>query len=191
MQYDIEKLVDILVLLAKKGQTLTKLRTTKLLYFIDKYHLRKYGRFVLNDRYYRLQYGPIPSLSLNYINDFFSPDVTVSGKVVKNPLRKFFSPAKFKGVYVKLKLEKDVNFHSLSDSELKIIDWVIKKFGNLSTSTLINISHEDKTSKETPEPNEIEPELFLDGLRPEAKEAIKKLMEINRENDCVNIILNK
>jgi len=191
MQYDIEKLIDILMLLVKNKQPLSKLRITKLLYFIDKYHIRKYGRFVLNDRYYRLPFGPVPFLSLIYINDFFKPEVRISGKKVgKNPLEEYFSATKYRK-YDALSLKKDVNLNSLSDSDLEAIEQVIKKYGNFATSRLVDISHNEKTWKETIEPKEIEPELFLDGLPEEEKEAIKKLIEIDQENDCVNVALNK
>lgn len=192
MQYDIEKLIDILVLLAKNGQQLNKLRITKLLYFIDKFHIRKYGRFVLNDRYHGLPLGPIPSLTLNYINDFFKPKIRISGiKVEKNPLEGYFSAAKYRN-YDVLKLKnKDINLNSLSESELEAVDRVIKKYGNYSTSSLVTISHNEKTWKETSKPKEIDFELFLHGLPEEEKEAIKKLREIDQENDCVNVILNK
>lgn len=191
MQYDIEKLIDILVLLAKNGQKLNKLRITKLLYFIDKYHIRKYGRFVLNDRYHRLPLGPIPSLSLNYINDFFKPEIRISGKKVgKNPLEGYFSATKYRN-YDALSLKRDVNLNSLSDSELEAIEQVIKKYGNFPTSRLVNISHSDKTWKETSEPSEIEPKFFLEGLPEDQKDAIEKLMEIDQENDSVNAVLNK
>lgn len=191
MQYDIEKLIDILILLVKNKQQLSKLRITKLLYFIDKYHLRKYGRFVLNDRYYRLQYGPIPSLTLNLINEFFSPEIRFSGKKIeRNPLKKYFFATKYRN-YDMLKLKKEVNFNSLSDSELEIIDMVIQGFGKMPTSELVNISHKDKTWKEDSGSNEINPELFLDGLSGEKKEIIKKIMEIDLESDCMNAVLNK
>lgn len=192
MQYDIEKLIDILILLVNNKQQLCKLRIAKLLYFIDKYHIRKYGRFVLNDRYYRLPLGPVPSLSLNYINDFFKPEIRISGmKVEKNPLEGYFSADKYRNNDVLKLKNKDVNLNSLSDSELEAVDQVIKKYGYFPTPGLINISHNDKTWKETSEPKEINPELFLDGLLEKEKEAIKKIWEIDQENDCVNVILNK
>jgi len=190
MQYDIEKLIDILVLFAKNKQQLNKLRINKLLYFIDKYHIRKYGRFVLNDRYNRLPLGPIPSLTLNYINDFFKPTVRISGKKIgRNPLEEYFSAAKWRN-YDVLKLKKDVNLNSLSDSELEAVDYIIKKYGNYSVSRLVNISHNDKTWKETSEPKEIDPELFLENIPEEKKEAIKKLWEIDQENDSIHSLLN-
>jgi len=191
MQYDIEKLIDMLILLYKNRQTLSKLRITKLLYFIDKYHIRKYGRFVLNDRYHRLPLGPVPSLSLNYIDDFFNPASRIfRKKVERNPLEGYFAATKYRK-YDALSLKKDVNLNSLSDSDLEAVDYVIKKYGNFATSRLVNISHNEKTWKETIESKEIDPELFLDGLPEEEKEAIKKLIEIDQENDCVNVALNK
>lgn len=194
MQYDIEKLIDILVIFTKRRQRLTKLRINKLLYFIDKFHLRKYGRFVLNDRYHRLNLGPIPSLTSDLLNEFFDPEFLFSGKSIKkekNKLKKYFSPGKYRGRYDTLALKKDVNFNSLSNSEIEIIDMVIQKYGNYSTSNLVNISHKDATWIQTSEPKEIDYELFLEGLPEERKKIIRDMMEIDKENDRVNAALNK
>lgn len=192
MQYDIEKLIDILVIFAKNEQELTKLRINKLLYFVDKCHLWKYGRFVLNDRYYRLPYGPIPSFTLNIINDFFLPEFRISGKRIgKSPLEDHFEPTKNRKGHDVLKLKKEANFGSLSDSEIDIINYVLNKFGKRSITQLVNISHKDKTWKNTTEPNEIDYELFLDGLSEERKKMIRDMMEMDDENDKVNAVLNK
>jgi uncharacterized phage-associated protein len=37
------------------------MKALKLIYFADRYHLRKYGRLVTNDIYYAMNYGPVPS----------------------------------------------------------------------------------------------------------------------------------
>ena len=102
----------------------------------------------------------------------------------------YFSATKYRN-YDALSFKNDINLNSLSGSELEAVDQVIKKYRNFSTPALVNISHNDKTWKETSEPSEIDPKLFLEGLPEEQKDAIEKLIEINQENDCVNVILNK
>lgn len=192
MRYDIEKLIDILVILAKGSQELTKLRINKLLYFIDKYHLWKYGRFVLNDKYYRLPLGPIPSRTFNLIDNFFEPRIVFRGrKIDKNPLEEYFEASKNRSGYDTLKLKKEVNFGSLSDSEIEIIDYVLKTYGRQSTGQLVNISHRERTWRDTVQPNEIDYELFLDGMPEDKKEMIKVLMKSDAESDFLNYCLNK
>ena len=188
MSYDIEKLIDILTIFSKNHQDLTKLRIAKLLYFINKYHLQKYGRVVLNDRYYRLPKGPIPSLTLNLLNEFFDPEweYTVNGtKINKIYLSEYLEAA---GRY-RLKLKKESSFGSLSQSELEIIDEVIKTYGNLKTGDLVEAYHKDATWLRTEEPNEIDYCLFLEGMPEDKKKIIEGLLLIDKENEIFASIL--
>jgi uncharacterized phage-associated protein len=43
------------------GGRINKLKALKLVFFADRYHLRKYGRSITNDRYFAMNYGPVPS----------------------------------------------------------------------------------------------------------------------------------
>ncbi len=45
----------------QSGGHINKLKALKLVFFADRYHLRKYGRTVTNDRYFAMNYGPVPS----------------------------------------------------------------------------------------------------------------------------------
>ncbi len=192
MRYDIEKLIDILVIFAKNSQELTKLRINKLLYFLDKIHIQKYGRLVLNDRYYRLEFGPIPSVSYNIINDFFMPEIKISGKkIINNRLKKYFIADKNQNGYDLLNLKQEVNFNSLSESELEVLDEVLTNYGKKSTGDLVNLSHKDKTWTETEEPDEIDYSLFLEGLTGKRKKAMLQLMEIDKEYDLIAKALNR
>ena len=72
-KFDIEKLVASLCIFAAKTKGLDKLKAAKLLYYADKYHLIRYGRPILGDIYYHLDFGPIPSLSLDVMNEAIAP----------------------------------------------------------------------------------------------------------------------
>ncbi len=186
MAYNVQKLVEVLEILAKNGQELTKLRITKLLYLIDRYHIRKYGTPVLKDKYYRLKFGPVPSLSLNYIDNFFSPICIVSKKRFKEPFDEYFERGKDRKGYLKLKLKKEKkDIDCLSDSELEAINQVLGKYGSITTGQLVNICHNGKVCSETPENSVISYELFLEGLPEQKKELIKGLLDIEEENTLV------
>jgi uncharacterized phage-associated protein len=43
------------------GGRIDMLKALKLVYFADRFHLRKYGRMVTNDEYWAMDYGPVPS----------------------------------------------------------------------------------------------------------------------------------
>ena len=59
--YDEERAVQALSYLAYRavGQTITKLVALKLIFLADRYHLRKYGRTILDDEYRAMKYGPV------------------------------------------------------------------------------------------------------------------------------------
>jgi len=42
------------VLARNSGGTISKLKALKLVFFADRYHLRKYGRAIINDRYFAM-----------------------------------------------------------------------------------------------------------------------------------------
>jgi uncharacterized phage-associated protein len=43
------------------GGRINKMKALKLLYFADRYHLRKFGRPVTNDEYFAMNFGPVAS----------------------------------------------------------------------------------------------------------------------------------
>ncbi len=194
MRYDIEKLADILYLFAKKKQHLTKLRICKLLYFVDKVHLQKYGRFVLGDRYNSLPLGPVPSSTLDILDDFFLPEILFRGKPIKgahNLLKDFFVRGRYLNKYPQLILAKEFSFESLSESEKEVIELVINKYGNYTDGSLVNITHKEAPSKNTPVPQQIAPELFLDDLPDDEKRSIVELLAIDEENDLLVACINR
>ncbi|MFB3902421.1 MAG: Panacea domain-containing protein [Acidobacteriota bacterium] len=62
-----------LTFLAANVKGLSKLPAAKLLYFADKYHLTRYGRPVIGDQYVKMEYGPVPSKALDWMNDLITP----------------------------------------------------------------------------------------------------------------------
>src|SRR5208337_1007198 len=64
--FNIEKLVHALAYFSTSGiRDLTKLKAAKLLYFADKEHLLEHGTPILGDVYFCMDFGPVPSMSLN------------------------------------------------------------------------------------------------------------------------------
>ena len=45
----------------RAGGSINKMKALKLVYFADRYHLRKYGRPVVGDEYLAMNYGPVAS----------------------------------------------------------------------------------------------------------------------------------
>ena len=51
------------------GRAITKLVALKLLFLADRYHLRKYGRTILDDKYLAMPYGPVASHAKDMIDN--------------------------------------------------------------------------------------------------------------------------
>lgn len=135
---DIKKIVTILNYLAIKITYLTKLKAIKLLYFIDKAHLIRFGRFITNDDYVKLHQGPVHSYILYMIND---PALWIRHERDLNYLRSNISFSNCKNRTIKSLKDPDLN--ELSLSEKKVIDTIISKYGHLHVGQLIELSHKE------------------------------------------------
>ena len=67
--FSYKKSVEILAwLLRKYNGAASKILLIKLLFFADKYHLRKYGRTVSSDEYRAMNFGPVATKTLSIAN---------------------------------------------------------------------------------------------------------------------------
>ncbi|CAD5970647.1 hypothetical protein PCC9214_03789 [Planktothrix tepida] len=87
----IESILYILELLENKVQP-TIHRVSKFLYFADKEHLEKYGRFIFGDSYYAMKHGPVPSQIydlLKLVRGDLSPSFQPSQEISEQVLQAF------------------------------------------------------------------------------------------------------
>jgi uncharacterized phage-associated protein len=62
LNFDYKKATQALNYFAvAEGGRISQLKALKLVYFADRYHLRKYGRPITNDDYWAMALGPVPS----------------------------------------------------------------------------------------------------------------------------------
>lgn len=119
--------------LAKKLESpIDKLAAVKLLFFADRYHLRKYGRLISDDTYYALPHGPVASNSLDIINLVLTDN---NNGTEKNYIKKYDGTA-FSAV------DNDYELEYLSDSDVEALDFVIAEFGDMKTWDLRDLTHE-------------------------------------------------
>jgi uncharacterized phage-associated protein len=113
------------------GSKINKLKLIKLIYFTDKYHLRKYGRTVINSEYWAMDYGPVAEAAKDIIDG------------------STFLPSK-ESEYRKTYIMKEGNFISslkpvdddyLSESEIEAVNFVWQAYGRLSPAKLVNETH--------------------------------------------------
>lgn len=130
-----DKIVELLVYLAKKRPHADHYQAVKFLYLADREHLNEYGRPITFETYYALPYGPVATHAL----DMIKGDRTTLGKAGIDRL-----PIKIKKldkVYILEAPEREVDLDLFSKSDLKIFDKIIKKHGKKSFEELYNLTH--------------------------------------------------
>jgi uncharacterized phage-associated protein len=146
--FDATKLAQALAFLATSVRDLSKLKAAKLLYFADKQHLLQHGRPIIGDRYFCLDYGPVPTASLNIINDLISPvRLRIAGKELKSPMRhaveQFVVVSRESG-QPRLEARKSIDeLDALTASERDVLSEVVKKYGKLTAGKLVTLTHRE------------------------------------------------
>ncbi|MCL1974112.1 MAG: Panacea domain-containing protein [Bacteroidetes bacterium] len=120
--FNIEKSLQSILYVAKKNINRDFHQIFKILYFADREHAYKYGRFITGDTYIRMDFGPVPSAIYDLVKCNKRTDIfNIKGYVVV--------PA------------TNANMSLLSVSDVKELDEAIEKYGNLSMSVLTELSH--------------------------------------------------
>lgn len=128
------KIIQVINYFARlSGNKINKLKLIKLIYFTDKYHLRKYGRTVTNDEYWAMKLGPVQSITKDLIDDsdFLPPK---ESEYRKNYLIKEGN---------NIASLKDVNDDYLSESEIEAMNFVWKQYGKFTQNQLVGITHKN------------------------------------------------
>ncbi len=135
----IESILYILELLENKVQP-TIHRVSKVLYFADKEHLERYGRFIFGDRYYAMKHGPVPSQIYNLVKlvrGDLSPSFQPPREISEQVLQAFKIVDKHN-----IKKLREPNTDFLSASDIECLEHSATKYGSLSFEELTNLSHD-------------------------------------------------
>lgn len=139
--FDINKAIELIVYMAKHAPRKDVYHIFKLLYFADKLHLEKYGRFVTGDHYVAMVNGPVPLEVRNIIDSAKGECWSDFGQTALA-----FELANSKGNdIVTASREPDLDW--LSESDIECLDAVIQEYGNLSVDALKKLSHDDAYKK--------------------------------------------
>jgi uncharacterized phage-associated protein len=132
--FNYKKAVQTLAFFAQKeGGVVSKMKVFKLIWLSDRLHLRKYGRPILNDVYFALPKGPIPSSTKDLAdNSDFLADT-------EKELREQFIENESRFA-IKVKKEPQINVFSQSD--LEVMNLVYADFGSLNEFQLSDLSHD-------------------------------------------------
>lgn len=172
--FDIEKFVNAIAYFASKIERLDKYKAVKLLYLADRYHLIKYAHPIIGDRYHKLTWGPIPSRALDEIK------AAIEFPAFSSYLFKQYIKINRRPKYPILSIQKPANLEVFSESELEILDLVIKEYGKKSFNELKILTHKHATWEKSKEKEEIDYRLFFKE-DPDSKNNLE-LMELEQED---------
>lgn len=117
----------------------TRHRVLKLLYLAEKLHLERYGRLIVGDRYYALEYGPVATHVYDAIKSVAGERVYhLSNQDLEDGFKRCIE---VKGRYLTALCEP--NLDNLSDSDISCLEEAIGKYGALSFGKLTDLSHDD------------------------------------------------
>ncbi len=133
MKFDYKKAVQSLNFFAiKNGGQINKLKAIKLIYFADRYHLRKYGRPTTNDDYFAMSYGPVGSgvKDISEMSEFLGSEEKKDASLyIKSP-----DPYKVESI-------KNSKAEIFSESDLEALLFAWNKFGQYDEFELAEITH--------------------------------------------------
>lgn len=133
MHFDYQKSTQVLNYFAlKSGGKINKMKVLKLIYFADRYHLRKYGRLITNDDYVAMKHGPVPSSTKDIAesNDFLDNEVRDYALKYIEPINNLI-----------LESINTVDTNVLSTSDVEALQYVWEKFGKLNQFQLRDLTH--------------------------------------------------
>lgn len=115
-----------------------KLKLNKLLFFTDFCHYKNYGQSVSGLSYRAIQYGPVPS---NYDNiyTFLENEQIIASDWIRLP------NGSAREVFI---TEADFDPKLFTAEELETVSQIAKRFDNISTWDIVELSHEEKAWKE-------------------------------------------
>ncbi len=134
--FDRDKALEAILYVAGHLKTASLHSVSKILYLVDKRHLRYLGRLICGDHYVAMEYGPVPSAIYNMMKvadnrETIDPDVDA---IIKESLRVQ------SGRYLKPK--RKANTEVLAASEIECLNQTIKKYGQKTFGQLTDVTHD-------------------------------------------------
>lgn len=135
---DARKTLEVIIYISHKEHDLR--RIMKYVYFADKCHVEKYGRFITSEVYIRMPQGPVPSAAYDIAKIVRDDDQYFDARLVKltpkNSLR-YEHPHKLIPL-------RNANLDYLSESDIECLDETISDLSKLTDKKLIDKGHKEK-----------------------------------------------
>ncbi len=132
--FDPEKAVESIAYVADRTPIPDIYHVLKILYFADKYHLEKFGRFISGDTHVAMKSGPVPSSAYDIIKD-----VRGDGSVCVADHAKHVIAV---GAEHRINVLRDVQTDLFSNSDIEALDSSIADYGHMTFGQLKNASHD-------------------------------------------------
>ncbi len=113
--------------------TLNRMKAVKLIYFADRYHLRRYGRPLTDDRYVAMKKGSVGSLA----KDISGGEWAFLDEEAECYAKEFLS----RNDEYHYRSLRPADLRVLSESDLEALDFAIKYFGHLDQWGLADLTH--------------------------------------------------
>ena len=133
-------IIESLYYILRKIGKADKLKLTQLMYLADKYHLLYFGRTITNDDYYATQYGIVGTTIKDILS--FDPFLPEEQSFLSKEEKDYFLNLieKIENYNFKVK-ETDIPFNMLSETDKEALNFIIEKFGSMSSSELVELTH--------------------------------------------------
>ncbi len=138
-QFNLDKGLETILYIIQNGAQPTFHHISKVIYFADKIHLEKYGRFICGDRYIAMKHGPVPSGVYDLLKIARGDNFIFS--LPSELIDKTKSAFDVQGRYGVNRL-RDAHVEYFSDSDIECLNTAIQKYGNLSFRQLTEASHD-------------------------------------------------
>ena len=130
----VDKILDSILYLARKGVDLDQYKLVKLLYLADREHFRRFGRPITFDRYVAMEFGPVASIAY----DLVRRKQVLGVRLEDLP----FEIHKHGTLYLVGKPKRDVRRDIFSRSDLLVLDEIVQKYSKASFDELYEITHD-------------------------------------------------
>ncbi|NEP57940.1 MAG: SocA family protein [Symploca sp. SIO2G7] len=136
--FNLEKGIETIVYLSEKLAEPDLYRILKIIYFANKEHLEKYGRFICGDSYIAMEHGPVSSEIYNLFNAVKGEKVWISNEAISQAKASFTVEDQYK-----IKDIRSPNLDIFSDSDLECLNYALEQYSSLSLDELEHLSHDE------------------------------------------------
>jgi len=133
LNFNYQKATEALNFFAfRAGGRINKMKALKLVYFADRFHLRKYGRPITNDDYFAMKLGPVPS---------GTRDISLLNADYLDPRELQYAAAVLGSDGFDIVSKKPVDNLHFSDSDNEALEFAWVTFGAMPEFALAELTH--------------------------------------------------